>query len=135
MIGKKSKLKIYKTNDGIALGSYNLLENTIGIFHGLDRFPKLKQMVLEHEMKHAEEPKEFLVVLRRELKDYSKIYETDEYWEYRRYYKEKELERGLWWYFKFTYLYSYAVYFIYIYMMIRGMIINRWRRWRNDKSI
>lgn len=127
---KQEKPNIYVTNDSDMMGSYNLIEHSIGIFHGLYKFPELRKMVLEHEMKHAEEPNELFVVLKREYKDYSHIYETNAYWDYRKYYQNKELKRGIWWYIKFTYFYNWAVQLIYILMMIRGLIINRWRRWR-----
>lgn len=60
------------------------MEKEISYCRELDKFPKLKEMVLEHEKGHAHD-KNLLQVMIREARDYVKIYSTDQYWDFMKY--------------------------------------------------
>jgi hypothetical protein len=87
------EVKIYKHIGG-TMGVYDIYNDRISLHVDLDKFPKLKKQILEHEMNHRND-KNMLSVLWRELKDYARIYATDEYWKYSEYQNRKR--KKVWW--------------------------------------
>lgn len=76
------------------LGAYDFFTGEISIYERLDNYPKLKEKVLEHERSHRKD-KNMLMAIWRELKDYPKLYFSEEYYEFMK--KEGNRYNQKWW--------------------------------------
>jgi hypothetical protein len=85
------------------LGGYDYEKKIILYDKALDRFPKLKEKTIAHELEHAKACKgnpSFFRNLKRELLDYPKTYFDDDYYRFRAYVmnegKKKKLDNRIW---------------------------------------
>ncbi len=85
---KNKTIPIFKHNFSSPMGAYSIYDRNISYFYKLDNYPKLKTAVLNHELGHSQD-KNLYQVMRREVRDYFKIYAMDEYWN-----MQKDLQKG-----------------------------------------
>jgi len=63
------------------LGAYDFFSKEISYYRGLDKYPDLKEMVLQHEFNHTKD-KNMAQVLWREFTEYPVVYFSDEMYEF-----------------------------------------------------
>jgi len=104
---KNRKIKIIKIEfNDLSMGFHFLGTNIIIINKHLDKFPKLKKKVIQHEKKHFEEKTIYKAII-RDWKDAYEIYSTPEFFEFK-YFIEHETPSKKDFYEKM--LYNFSVY-------------------------
>lgn len=79
--------------ESVPLGVTNMFTGEISLYRGLDKYPELKKIVLEHEIRHRENDKNFLQVFIREIIEYPQIMFSKHHIKF----LEDEAEKIKWW--------------------------------------
>lgn len=133
---KMKKARIIKIElNNLSMGVYYLETDIIIINKHLDKFPKLRKVVIEHELKHYQE-KTIYKAITRDFKDAYKIFSMPEFFEFK-YFIENETPSKKEFY--QTILYNLLVYpmlfFVQMYCEMRFMFINiKKLKFKNGKN-
>jgi len=127
---KKKKIRIIKIPFiDLKMGLYFLGTNTIILNKRLDKYPKLKKLVLEHETKHFEE-KTLLNAIKRDYMDAYRIYNHPEFFAFFNETKQRKNQELLILKRVFYFFVTFPLIFIQTYCMLKNSLkmIFRWEK-------